>query len=111
MLITGVVVFLICVMAALMLGFQQYVTIGEFFQLPDIMDHEAGMITFLAFGSGVLLAATGFNTLPSRPNRARHSISDGRPSSLPDRIQLDHATMASADNTARSKVLSGNRIT
>ncbi len=59
-LVIGTVVLLICVVAALMIAFEEYFTVGEFFSLNDIRHHEAVEVTILAFGIGVFVAATGF---------------------------------------------------
>jgi hypothetical protein len=59
-LVIGTVALAVAVMSAFILAIEQYFTIGEFFALRDVMHHEAVEMIFIAFGSGVFLAALGF---------------------------------------------------
>lgn len=58
--IVGVVILAICAMAAFIILFEQYATIGAFFQLRDILHHEVFAVTVVAFGVGVFGSAVGF---------------------------------------------------
>ena len=86
----GLVTLLITAMAALIFGFEQYLTIGQFFQLRDILHHEAFMVSVLAFGSGVFLASVGF-ALYHR-NQAYDLIQYPNPAGLPYHQQFPYQT-------------------
>lgn len=46
---------LVFLILAVLIGLQQYISIGQFFQLRDALHHEFFMALFGAFGFGILI--------------------------------------------------------
>jgi hypothetical protein len=60
-LVIGLVVLLICVMAAFIFAIDEYLFFkGGLFSVSEILHHETFEVTVLAFGLGVFFAAVGF---------------------------------------------------
>jgi hypothetical protein len=81
-------------MAAFILAFEEYFTIGEFFALKDIMHHEAVELALLAFGFGIFFAALGFSLyhLNQTTDLTQYPIlvPTAQPYPIPTRVWLPH---------------------